>query len=185
MVRFVRSSALVIVLLAPAPSGAQVYKWVDDKGVVNYSSQPPADRKSALLDPNSVSVSTYAPDEKLTRTAQTMPSVNERALAERIASLERKLDAERYSRQVLADAQARSMERRFEQCLRDRRVDCDYAGLDPYYAPYGPTVVIFQPHLRPRPIATRPVLAPKPLAPKPPRPSFVPVRVSRLVAATM
>ncbi len=179
MYRFVRSSTLVIVLLAPAPALAQVYKWVDDRGVVNYSSQPPADRKSARLDPNSVSVSTYAPDEKLTRTVQAIPSVNERALAGRIASLERKLEAERYSRQVLADAQARSMEGRFEQCLRDRRVDCDYAGLD-YYAPYGPTVVIFRPHLRPRPIATRPVLAPKPS-----RSSFVPVRVSRQIASAM
>lgn len=182
MFHLVLSSALaIVVLLAPASAWAQVYKWVDDKGVVNYSSQPPADRKSALVDPNSVSVSTYAPDEKLTRTAQTtMPSVNERALAERIASLERKLDAERYSRLVLADAQTRSMERRFEQCLRDRRIDCDTAGLDPYYAPYGPTVVIFRPHLRHRPISTRPVHAPKP-----PRPSYVPSRVSRPVAATM
>jgi len=175
MVRLIRSSTLVIVLLAPAPaSWAQVYKWVDDKGVVNYSSQPPANRKSALLDPNSVSVSTYAPDERATRTAQTTPNVKEKALEERIVSLERKLEAERYSRQISADAQARSLEQRFEQCLRDRRIDCDYAGLDPYYyAPYGPTVVIFRPHLRPRPISTRPVSAPKPA-----RPSFVPGRVS-------
>ena len=181
MFHLVLSSALaIVVLLAPTPAWPQVYKWVDDRGIVNYSSQPPADRKSVLLDPNSVSVSTYTPEEIRTRTAQTMPSVNERALVERIASLERKLDAERYSRQVLADAQTRSMEQRFDQCLRDRRIDCDYAGLDPYYAPYGPTVVIFRPHLRPRPISTRPVLAPKP-----PRPSFVPGRVSRQIASTM
>ena len=174
MFRYIRSSTLVIVLFAPALTWAQVYKWVDERGVVNYSSQPPADRKSALLDPNSLSVSTYTPDEKLTRTAQAMPSVDERGLAERIASLERKLDAERRSRQISADAQARMMEQRFELCSHERRVDCDYAGLDPYYAPYWPTVVIFRPHLRPRPTAaTRPVLAPKPA-----RPSFVPGRVS-------
>lgn len=154
---------------------------MDDKGVVNYSSQPPADRKSAVLDPNSVSVSTYAPDERQTRTAQAVPSVNERALMERIAGLERKLDAERYARQISADAQARSMERHFELCLRDRRVDCDYAGSDPYYAPYGPTVVVFRPHLHVRPVGpARPVLKPKP-----PRPSFVPVRGSRFGAPTM
>jgi len=174
MFRFVRLSTLIIVLLAPASPWAQVYKWVDDRGVVNYSSQRPADRKSTLLDPNSVSVSTYAPDEKLTRTGQTMPSVKEKALEERIAGLERKLDAERHSRQISADAQARTMERRFEQCWRERRVDCDYAELDPYYSPYGPAVVVFRPHVRPRPIlANRPVLAPKPA-----RPSFVPGRVS-------
>jgi len=117
----------------------------------------------------------------LTRAATTTPSANERALAERIASLERRLEAERYSRQILADAQTRAQEMRLEQCSRDRRLDCDYAGFDPYFAPYGPTVVIFRPHLRPRPIvATRPVLAPKP-----PRPSFVPGRVSRQVASTI
>jgi hypothetical protein len=181
MYPLVRSSTLIIVLLAPAPLWAQVYKWVDDKGVVNYSSRPPADRKSALLDPNSVSVSTYAPDQIQTRAAQTIPKMNERALEERIVSLERKLDAERYSRQVSADALARSLEQRFEQCLRDRRVDCDFAGLDPYYAPYGPTVVVFRPHLRPRPIVTS---RPGPSV-RSPRPSFVPGRVSRQIAATM
>jgi len=179
---FIRSSALVIVLLAPAPaSWAQVYKWVDDKGVVNYSSEPPIDRKSALLDPNSVSVSAYAPDERVTRAAPTMPKVKERALEERIASLERKLDAERYARLSLADAQARALERQVEQCLRDRRIDCDYAGSDPYTTPYGPTVVVFQPRLRTHPIVPiRPALAPKVS-----RPSFAPSRVSRPSAPTM
>ena len=179
MRRLILFFASAVLFLAPALASAQVYKWVDEKGVVNYSSQPPIERKATLLDPNSVSVSSYTPDETLTRAATTTPSANERALAERIASLERKLDAERYSRQVLADAQARAQEMRFEQCLRDRRLDCDYAGFDPYFA-YGPTVVVFRPHPRPRPISTRPVLAPKP-----PRPSFVPGRVSRQVASTI
>src|SRR5712691_12818715 len=56
MPRFIRSTALALVFLAAAPAWAQVYKWVDDKGVVNYSSRPPVDRESALLDSNSVSV---------------------------------------------------------------------------------------------------------------------------------
>ena len=176
---FVRSSVLVAVLAA-APAWAQVYKWVDDKGVVNYSNQPPIERKSTLLDPDSVSVSAYTPDESLTRTVRTTPSANERALAERIASLERKFEAERYSRQILADAQVRAQEMRLERCLRDRRVDCD-AGVDPYFAPYSQTVVVFRSNLRLRPsVPNRPVLTPKPA-----RPSFLPGRVSKPVAATM
>jgi hypothetical protein len=181
MRRLILFFASAVLFLAPALASAQVYKWVDEKGVVNYSSQPPIERKATLLDPNSVSVSSYTPDETLTRAATTTPSANERALAERIASLERRLEAERYSRQILADAQARALEMRFEQCLRDRRLDCDYAGFDPYFAPYGPTIVVFRPNLRPRPIVpSRPALAPKP-----PRSSFVPSRASRLVSSTM
>jgi hypothetical protein len=179
MSRAVRSSTLVVILLWATTAWAQVYKWVNDEGVVNYSSQRPANRKSVLLDPNSVSVSTYTPDPTLKRTAETTASVNEKALAERVASLERKLDAERYTRLSLADAQA--LERQYQQCLRDRRIDCDYAGSDPYYTPYGPTVVVFRPHLRARPIVpVRPASTPRPS-----RPSFVPARVSRPGARTM
>ena len=155
---------------------------MDDKGVVNYSSRPPAARNSILLDPNSVSVSTYTPDPTLKKTAETTAGLNERALAERIASLERKLDAERYSRLSLADAQSRALDRQVEQCLRDRRIDCEYAGSDPYYAtPYGPVVVAFQPHLRARPfVPIRPTLRPKSS-----RPSFASGRVSRPGAPSM
>ncbi|TMG73490.1 MAG: DUF4124 domain-containing protein, partial [Betaproteobacteria bacterium] len=183
MPRFFRSSALAFVLLAAAPAWAQVYKWVDDKGVVNYSSQPPSDRKSALLDPNSVSVSTYTPVETATRTAEAVASAREQMLTERIAGLERQLDAERYQRQSLADAQATAPEQRHEQCLRDRRVDCDYSGFDPYYAPYGPSVVVLRPPLRTRPfVPARSALI---FTPKPSRPMFAPTRVSRLGSPTM
>jgi len=181
MPRFIRSAALVVILLGAAPGWAQVYKWVDDKGVVNYSSEPPAARKSVLLDPNSVSVSTYTPDQALKKTAETTASVNERILAERIASLERKLDAERYTRLSLADGQSRALDGQYEQCLRDRRVDCDYSGIDPYSTPYGPTVVALRPRLRARPIVP---IRPTP-APRPSRSSFAPTRVSRLSAPTM
>jgi hypothetical protein len=165
----------VIAFLAAAPAWAQVYKWVDDKGVVNYSGRPPADRKSALLDPNSVSVSIYTPAELSRKTAKPTPGENERMLAERVAALERKLEAERTARQSVELAQVRYLEQRAEQCLRDRRIDCDFAGLDPYYAPYyapyWTTVVVSRPHHR----HFRPN-APTGPAPHraPPRPSFAP-----------
>ena len=185
MPRSIRSSILAVVLLAAAPAWAQVYKWVDDKGVVNYSnsSQPPANRKSVLLDPSSVSVSVYTPEETPTRSAETKASAKERMLTERIASLERKLDAERYQRRSLADTQVAALEGRYEQCLRDRRVDCDYAGFDPYYAPYGPSVVVLRPPPRTRPFV--PARFPLILTPKPSRPMFAPTRASRPGSPTM
>jgi len=153
MTRFL-GSIVAIALLAAGSARAQVYKWVDDRGVVNYSSQPPGDRKSRVLDPNSVSVSIYeAP------TAAEDASLREKALVERIASLERRLDAERNARQSLARPEATAMDIQYERCLRDRRIDCDSSGLDPY-APYGPTVVVVLPHRHARPPGPRRVIPP-------------------------
>jgi hypothetical protein len=33
---------------AAVPASAQVYRWVDDRGVVNYASKPPADGRPTL-----------------------------------------------------------------------------------------------------------------------------------------
>lgn len=180
MSRLFRTAAAAITLIAAAPAWAQVYKWVDDKGVVNYSGRPPADRKSALLDPNSVSVSTYTPVDVPGQAAKARPSESERMLAERVAALERRLEAERTARQSAEYAQARYLEQRAEQCLRDRRVDCDFGGFDPYYAPYWTTVVVSRPHphFRPKPpVRHAPRLTP-------PRPAFAPVRSARPGAPT-
>jgi hypothetical protein len=181
MFRLFRSTvAVAIALFAAAPVWAQVYKWVDDKGVVNYSSRPPTDRKSALLDPNSVSVSTYTPVDVPAQAAKARPSESERMLAEKVAALERKLEAERTARQSTEYAQARYLEQRAEQCLRDRRVDCDFGRFDPYYAPYWTSVVVSRPHshFRPKPpVRHAPRLTP-------PRPAFAPVRSARPGAPT-
>jgi hypothetical protein len=166
MRRFILSSALASVFLAAAPCSAQVYKWVDDKGVVNYSNEAPANRSSKLLDPKSVRVSTYATDPQK-QPATTLAGANESALSEKIDRLERKLDAERYARN-LSDAQMRTAaDSRYEQCLRDRRIDCDYAGMDPYpyydTPYYYGTAVLVRPHqVRPRPNLHRQGAAPKP-----------------------
>ena len=52
------SVALGAALLFGPFAEAQVYKWVDDKGVVNYSSTPPEKRKSTKLDEDNGRVST-------------------------------------------------------------------------------------------------------------------------------
>jgi len=136
MRRLILSSALVSVLCLPAiPVFAQVYKWVDEKGVVNYSNESPADRKATQLDPKSSRVSIIASDE--TRRQVPTASASDRVLAEKIDRLERKLDAERYARSV-SEAQAQAAaDSWYQQCLRDRRVDCDAGGTDPYYGGYG------------------------------------------------
>ncbi len=60
------------ILSAIAPvAGAQVYKWVDEKGVVNYGNKPPASSrgaKGAAVVEDRVSV--YTPDPAVTQATQ-------------------------------------------------------------------------------------------------------------------
>ena len=70
-------AALVFVPFAEA----QVYKWVDDKGVVNYSSTRPEKRKSTKLDEDSGRVSTV--QSPVADRARAAESDRERALQQR------------------------------------------------------------------------------------------------------
>lgn len=152
MARFFFAAALTL-LVPTAPAYAQIYKWVDEKGVANYSNEAPRNRHSTVLDPKTTRVSVYTPIEEAASRTDALAGVNERALSEKIDRLERKLDAERYARESLASAQTRVRADRYAQCLRDRRLDCDYGGPDPYYAPYTPVIIVVNPsRLRSHPI---------------------------------
>ena len=177
MRRLILSSALASALaLAAPPLLAQVYKWVDEKGVVNYSNEPPANAKATQLDPKASRLSIIGADDALKKRAP-VPIASESALAEKIDRLERKLDAERYARNA-ADAQVQAAaDSWYQQCLRDRRIDCDYAGMDPYYSGYGPydywPVVVTKTHsFRNKGMHHRPIAAPR----QPGRAAFPPVR---------
>jgi Domain of unknown function (DUF4124) len=166
--RLILSSGLVAVSLAAFPAFAQVYKWVDEKGVVNYSSEAPTNRKATQLDPKSSRLSIVGTGEAR---KTVLASASDSVLSEKLDRIERKLDAERYARSV-SDAQAQAAaDSSYQQCLRDRRVDCDYAGTDPYYDGYWPyygAVVVARPHFRPRLFAHHPIARPKPVG----RPAF-------------
>jgi len=80
------SSAILSVALGAALvfgpfAEAQVYKWVDDKGVVNYSSTRPEKRKSTKLDEESGRVSTV--QSPVADRARAAESDRERALQQR------------------------------------------------------------------------------------------------------
>ncbi len=96
-------TALAMLACAPS-SAAQLYKWVDERGVTNYSNQPPDDPNSAR-NVGSVegNLSVYSPDPALTRAvAAFRQESGNRALAERVDYLERQLAAERLARQYAA-----------------------------------------------------------------------------------
>jgi hypothetical protein len=93
-------------ILGTAPASAQLYKWVDERGVTNYSNQPPADpgavKKLGAVEGN---LSVYSPDKGLTRAVEEFRrESNNRALAERVDYLERQLEAERQARSHMAAA---------------------------------------------------------------------------------
>ncbi len=150
---------LTAVVLASS-AGAQLYKWVDDKGVTNYGSTPPANARNVQkVDESSPRVSTVPglkPEE--------VQAGEKRALEQKVDQLERDLDAQR---RATADAQARAAAdaQWRERCLADRRVDCDDPSrrqleYDPGWGPYPPVV------MPPRPVP------PRPLPPRPgPRPT--------------
>jgi hypothetical protein len=80
---------LPALLAMSAASPAQVYKWVDDKGVVNYGDKPPARGKPAqplAENGGSVSVVPGIPREELERQ-------RERDTQQRLRELEREVDA--------------------------------------------------------------------------------------------
>jgi hypothetical protein len=147
-----RILAVVAAAVLASPAGAQLYKWVDDKGVTNYGSAPPANARNVQkVDESNPRVSTVPglkPEE--------VQAGENRALQQKVDGLERDLEAQR---RATADAQARAAAdtQWRERCLADRRVDCD----DPSRGQidYDPGVVY--PYYPPRPVPPRP---------RPPRP---------------
>jgi hypothetical protein len=63
-----RANMMVVLALAAsftcAPAGAQLYKWVDEKGVTQYTDQPPPTGKSSTLKPAGRAKPTSADDPK-------------------------------------------------------------------------------------------------------------------------
>jgi len=121
-------------------SAAEIYKWVDQKGVTHYSSAPPATGKARILDPAATTVSVYqapAPQDS----ARVLDAIMRR----RVAMLENQLQAEHLARLSQQASYQTEGERYYEQCLRERRVDCD-SGRDglratPYF--YAASAPVF------------------------------------------
>ena len=154
----------VVLLLVARPLCAEIYKWVDEKGVTNYSSSPPANAK--LAEKTQVveeRLSVYTPDPGLLRATQVRPSMS--------APMPY-TPAGGYAPQHYAAA----MQAMYDDCLAQRRVNCDgasysYGG----YFPYMPVFVVVG-HVR----RTPPVPGPHVRTPRM-APSFPlhPVQMSR------
>lgn len=93
---------LVALALVSAPALAEVWKWVDETGKVNYGDKPPPGRARALgEDSGRVSVVQGISREEIER-------LNQRLEQQRVQELERELDALRAREQALAHAPPRT-----------------------------------------------------------------------------
>lgn len=143
-----RLTVVLVAILATAPACAQLYKWVDERGVTNYSNQLPADPKAAKkLLPVEDRISVYTADKALTQAVEAFRQKSDQTSAERIASLERQLEAERLARQYAAAAAAQAA---YDPCRGSGGINCN--GLYSGYYPYGSGLVFIPVRHRPRSI---------------------------------
>jgi len=143
--------ALTSILTMGPACGAELYKWIDGKGVTNYSNQPPFDAKNAgRLAVVEDKLSVYTPDPTLLRAIEARRNPDASNQEARIRALEQQLGAERRARHYAATAEAQaaqaSQKAAYDQCVADRRTDCegDHAG----YYPYVPAVAFVPVHSR-------------------------------------
>lgn len=166
------AAALAAALLAAAPAAsAQVYRWIDERGGVNYGNKPPPNARNVTpMNESDGKVSTVPG-----MTPQQIEASRDRADQRRMDRLERELEIERRTNRANR-AQGGDMQSWLEQCRAERRVDCDDMArgtLSPGYAWGGPAWVA-PPVVRP-PIINRPVpLPPQQQQPWPQGPAVVP-----------
>ena len=143
-----RPLLLAILLLASHASFAQVYKWVDQNGVVNYTSEPPpkgkqssvitADSPKVTVVPAlSVPAATASDAAKAKPAAPADDPTSPAGLQKRVEELEKRL---RESEAKDSNAVASDRQAAVERCQANRGTDCE---ANPYQnAASSPVIVL-------------------------------------------
>ncbi|MFN0164095.1 MAG: DUF4124 domain-containing protein [Burkholderiales bacterium] len=161
---------------AHAPATANtVYKWTDERGVVNYTTTPPPKARggtTVLATPALESHVTadeeearYWRERRQRETLRDMEAARERRETQAMRQAQARHSMALASQSAARDEEARRAAR--EQCLRERRIDCDNPqAASPVY--YTPTPVIVR-RVAPQPITSAapfpvsgPTLGPEP-----------------------
>lgn len=121
--------ACAIMLCTTLPLHAETYKWVDDKGVTNYSSSPPSTKKGTSVAVIEDRISVVPKDPYLDRAAE--------GLAKREAKRAEYVEADWARRQALPATQPTTYDI-YDECPYG--ADCHGYGYYPGYgyAGYGP-----------------------------------------------
>jgi hypothetical protein len=126
--------------IAPPVAASTVYKWTDARGVVNYSTAPPPDavkpvaiQTTPALDARDLAAAEearYWRERRQREAIMDLRDLERQRLArdtEELRQLQIRQQMHLASQGVLTDEQRRRMA--YEQCMRERRVDCDLAGV--------------------------------------------------------
>src|SRR5579859_959644 len=123
--RTVVSLLTALAVFGSAPACAGIYRWVDRSGVTHYSDHRPAGGAAGAKIVSQDRISTYSSDPVALRAmADAAARLRADILARRADRLEHDLASARGS-QYAAAGDASAQRQAYEQCIADRRVDCD------------------------------------------------------------
>ena len=118
--------ACAIMLCTAPPLHAEMYKWVDEKGVTNYSESPPAGKKASSAKVVEDRISVVATDPNFEKSAD--------ALRQREARRAELVDADYARRQALPPTKPVTYDI-YDECPYG--ADCSGYGYYPGYGYYG------------------------------------------------
>lgn len=135
----VRRLTVTVAMWLPLLASAQVYKWTDEKGIVNYGNKPAANARNV--------VKLIEDDSKVSTvpgvSAAEMQGQRERSAQDQVERLERDLEQQRRAANTArADAHLQWRER----CIAERRVDCDDPSGSQAYDAGSPALYPYFPH---------------------------------------
>ena len=137
--------AVLLGVLASNAAANTVFKWVDEKGVVNYATAPPPAARNLVAinaTPAIVSTGLQAGDEEARywrarrlreslRDSRDDQDVRLRRETEELRQVQIRQQMQLAAQSATSDEQRQRQAR--EQCLRERRIDCDGGGGISYY----------------------------------------------------
>ena len=146
--------AAVLAICAAAPTAASastVYKWTDEKGVVNYTTTPPDKRKAVVIEAapavegkpyaGGYSEAGYWRERSQREALRDLREERLRGETEALRQSRLRQEAAVIEAQAKQKSVAQLMQ---EQCRSERRIDCDSApyGATPYgYPAFAPSVI--------------------------------------------
>ena len=101
-------------LLCAAPSSAQMYKWVDDKGVTHYSESPPPGRKAQQIQ------ATPAPGPSPSSSAAPKPAEPASTWGDKERAFRQRTIEREYAEEAKRQKDAERVAMRKEACLEAR-----------------------------------------------------------------
>ena len=120
----IQHTILLAAICAAAPACAELYKWVDERGVTNYSNEPPpVSAKTKKVDRVASTISVYTPDASFMQAVKAVREQSIKALSEP--------EPERSPVARIGPPQQSG----YDQCLASGRVGCEdlYSTYYPVY----------------------------------------------------